>query len=464
VGDGNAVAHPGNAIAHPAGVQLKLTRRIAIMRDMARRLLWLLLAAFLLGGCIFRPLLYDVRVEPSVISPNADGTDDVTHIYYRIGRPANVSIYFVDAQGVKHYFRNAQRRSPGKYDVYWGGVINDPQLLQTAGGQMLVESRVLPDGIYTWVIEAVDDAGHLQQVTGQIELVDSDTALPELHNFTVVPKEFRPNQDGLRDDWVSISYYLTKKAERVQVYLKRAHLGPNEPNLKYPIPEQESVVEPGDAGYHQYRYEGGVDLGAEPPPDGEYVIYAEAEDRVGNRVVVSSTLTIREGGKPRADVAGGEIDWQGEMNRMVSVPLGHSLCFTATVVNIGPVPIRTAGPWPGQTFRFSENYNTLAARYGEDSWYQQAGIWRFGINFDTTGVDFPFRWAIGRKEDLEERIIDGRPQYYLLPGRRGLVYGCIQFDQVPPVGTNFWWGGLIHEFVEVVNNYIDRISVVVGAP
>jgi hypothetical protein len=152
------------------------------------------------------------------------------------------------------------------------------------------------------------------------------------------------------------------------------------------------------------------------------------------------------------------------MNRVVGVPLGQTLCFTATVENIGPVPLRTAGPWPGQKYKFSENYNTLAAREGEDSWYQQAGVWRFGVNFDTTGVDFPFRWAVGRKEDLEERIIDGKPQYYLLPGKRGLVSGCIEFDQVPPVGTNFWWGGLIQEFVQIANNDIDRISVPVGAP
>jgi len=424
----------------------------------------LLGAVFLLSSCALRPLLSDVSVAPSQISPNADGNDDVTHIKYRIGRSADVSIYFVDAAGARHYFRDAQRRSPGKYDVYWGGVINDPQVREVAGGPMLVESQVLPDGVYTWLVEAVDDGGRRQEVTGQITLQAADTTLPELYNFTVVPQVFRPNQDGLRDDWVSISYYLTKQAERVQVYLKPAHIAEGEPALKYPIPEQETVVESGDAGYHQYRYEGGVDLGAEPPPDGDYVIYGQAEDKVGNRVVVSSTLTIEEGGKPRADVAGGEIDWQGEMNRVVSAPLGQSLCFTATVINIGPVPIRTAGPWPGQSFKFSENYNTLAARYGEDSWYQQAGIWRFGINFDTTGVDFPFRWAIGRQEDLEERIIDGKPQYYLLPGKRSQVNGCIQFDEVPPVGTNFWWGGLIHEFVAVSNNYIDRISVSVGTP
>ena len=403
-------------------------------------------------------------MAPNAISPNADGKDDVTQINYRIGRPAQVSIYLVDQAGNRHYFRDAERRSPGKYNVYWGGVINDPQVQPVAGGQMLVESQVLTDGPYTWVVEATDDAGRTDKVEGQITLTGADTALPELRNFTVVPQVFRPNQDGLRDDRVSISYYLSKAAERVQVYLEPASVAPGQPKLKYPIAEKVSVstAEPGKAGYHGYDYDGGVDLNAEPPPNGDYVIYGEAEDKIGNRVVVSSTLKIEEGGKPRAEVTGGDIDWQGEMARVVGVPLGQSLCFTTTVENIGPVPIRTSGPWPGQKYKFSENYNTLAAREGEDSWYQQAGVWRFGINFDTTGVDFPFRWAVGRKEDLEERIIDGVPQYYLLPGKRGLVSGCIEFDQVPPVGTNFWWGGLIQEFVQVANNDIDRISVPVG--
>jgi hypothetical protein len=436
------------------------------VRVHARLLLIMLgVAALLLSGCSLSPLLSGVSVAPTDISPNADGKDDVTHIRYQIGRPADVSIYLLDAQGGKHYFRNAQRRSPGKYDVYWGGVINDPQVRQAPGGQMLVDAQVLPDGDYTWVVEAVDDHGRTDRAEGQIRLQGADTTLPELHNFTVEPQDFTPNQDSIHDR-VSITYYLTKAAERVSIYLVPAQTGPNQPSLKYPIAENSSTstAEPGKAGYHGYDYDGGVDLNAEPPPNGNYIIFGEAEDKVGNRVTVSSTLTIREGGKPRAEVTGGEIDWQGEMNRVVSVALGQSVCFTATVQNIGPVPIRTAGPWPGQKFKFSENYNTLAAREGEESWYQQAGIFRFGINYDTTGVDFPFRWAIGRPEDLEERIIDGKPQYYLLPGKRGLVNGCIEFDQKPPVGTNFWWGGLIHEFVSVVNNYIDRISVTVGSP
>ena len=122
-------------------------------------------------------------------------------------------------------------------------------------------------------------------------------------SFTTSPwcRRFsRPNQDGLRDDRVSIAYYLTKDAERVQVYLEPAQTAPGEPKLKYPIAEKVSVstAKPGKAGYHGYDYDGGVDLNAEPPPDGDYIIYGEAEDKIGNRVVVSSTLTIQEGGKP----------------------------------------------------------------------------------------------------------------------------------------------------------------------
>lgn len=441
----------------------KATRALLLMAA-------LVASTLALSGCALRPLLSAASVAPAIISPNADGSDDVALIKYHVGRPADVSIYLVDSSGQRHYFRESQRRSPGNYDVYWGGAINEQQILEVPGGQMLVQSRVLPDGDYTWVIEATDDQGRVEKVEGQIRLELADTQLPELRNFVVAPREFTPNQDSIHDR-VSIAYYLTKDADQVQVYLVPAGSESEAdrataPSLKYPIAEEPSAstAEPGKAGYHGYDYDGGVDLNAEPPPDGDYVVFGEAQDKVGNRVVVSSTLTILEGGKPRAEIVGGEIDWQGDMNRTVSVPLGDELCFTATVENIGPVPIRTAGPWPGQTYKFSENYNALAGREEEKSWYQQAGAWRFGVNFDTTGLDFPYRWAIGRPEDLEERVIDGVKQYYLLPGKRGQVSGCIEFDQKPPVGTTFWWGGLIHEFVEVANNSVDQISVVVGAP
>jgi hypothetical protein len=423
-----------------------------------------LISTVLLAGCgqlelAVGPLLYDVRMTPDVISPNADGSQDVTEIFYSLRRTATVSIFFDNAAGERFYFRRDRRRSAGDYTVQWGGVVDKPKLVETSFGPQQIISQVLPDGIYQWTIRAGDDRGNSEEATGAISLQQADTEVPELHNFAVVPQAFRPNQDGLRDDWVSISYYLTKDVDNILLYL----VSDADPDFRYFIPEEPGIVKSTERGYHEYRYEGGVDLNAEPPPDGLYRIVGEARDRAGNAVKVERELTIEEGGKPRADVAQGEIAWQGEMNRVVAVPLNQQLCFRAVVTNEGTVPIRTSGPWPGQVYQFTENSNTLAAQ-GHEEWFQQAGVWRFGINFDTTGIDFPFRWAIGQPEELEMRLIDGKEQWYLLPGRSGEVSGCIVLNEKPPVGTNFWWGGLIHEFVGVTNNYIDRISVQVGAP
>lgn len=427
-------------------------------------LFFLVAAALLLAACgrldiPIGPLLYDVQVSPNAISPNADGEQDVTEIQYSLRRAADVSIFFEDERGEHFYFRKDRRRPPGDYSVFWGGVVDQLEVVETDYGPQEILSRVLPDGTYTWYVTATTDDDATEEVSGHITLSDGDTEVPELHNFAVVPQTFRPNQDGLRDDWVSISYYLTKDVESVNVYLE----DPSAPGVKVPIAQDPGLAETTDMGFHEYRYEGGVDLNAEPPPDGTYWIIGEARDRSGNAVRVRREITIEEGGKPRADIAQGEVAWEGEMNRVVSVPLGQKLCFKAIVTNEGTVPIRTTGPWPGQKYEFSQNYNTLAAN-GHEEWFQQAGVWRFGINYDTTGVDFPFRWAVGRQEDLERRVIDGQEQWYLMPGKSGEVSGCITMDEEPPVGTNFWWAGLIHEFVSVANNYVDRITVDVGAP
>jgi hypothetical protein len=428
-------------------------------------LILIAMALALLAGCgrldlSFGPLLQNVSVAPEHITPNADGDTDATEIRYSLSRSADVSIYFENQEEERFYFRRDRRRSPGDYSVYWGGVVDEPEIVDVNGSTLEILSRVLSDGVYQWTIEAVEDNGNVERATGTITLEDGETEIPELYNFAVVPQIFRPNQDGLRDDWVSISYYLTKDVADIQVYL----IDPENPALKYHLAASPNVVLPNERGYHEYRYEGGVDLNAEPPPDGTYQIVGEARDLAGNRVRVVSELTISEGGKPRADVAQGEINWHGEMNRVVSLMLGEKLCFSAVVVNEGTVPIRTSGPWPGQEYHFTENYNTLAVTHDNRSWGQQSGVWRFGVNYNSTGLDFPFRWAVGRHEDLELRIIDGEEQWYLMPGKAGETSGCIIFDEKPPLNVEIWWGGLIHQDVGVANNDIDRISVDVGVP
>ncbi|MXZ21018.1 MAG: hypothetical protein F4Y84_10530 [Caldilineaceae bacterium SB0665_bin_25] len=426
--------------------------------------------ALLLAGCGrlnvgFGPLLRDATVAPDHISPNADGDVDATEIRYTLSRSAFVSIYFEDEDGERFYFRQNRRRSPGSYSVLWGGVMDEPKVERLEGGTNEILSRVLPDGNYRWFVKASDDDANTETLDGTITLENGDTELPQLESFAVMPKVFRPNLDGLRDDWVSISYNLSKEVQNIQVYL----LDPNSPSLKVHIAEGPNTIEPEEPGNHTYKYFGGVDLNAEPPPDGDYLVVGEANDLAGNRVRVTRSLTIEMGGRPRADVVQGEIDWVNEVNRVVSVPLGRKLCFNAIVKNEGEVPVRTNGPWPGQEYHFPADFthntfNTIASRPENlgHYWFEQPGVFRFGLNYSTTGYPYPFRWAIGRQEDLEYLEIEGQSAWYLMPGKSGRVSGCILFEGRPPGGNVLWWGGLIHEAYGHPNDFIDRITVNVG--
>ena len=60
------------------------------------------------------PLLSNVAVEPAFISPNADGTDDVTEIFYSLRRPATISIYFENEAGERTYFRRERTAFRGR--------------------------------------------------------------------------------------------------------------------------------------------------------------------------------------------------------------------------------------------------------------------------------------------------------------------------------------------------------------
>jgi len=151
------------------------------------------------------------------------------------------------------------------------------------------------------------------------------------------------------DDRVKMSYYLTKEAD-TSIYLL------SDVGEKYPIERDDSnsTTKDGEAGPYYYDYEGGVDRGAEPPPDGVYTVVAYAEDKVGNKVTVTDALEIQQGGVPRGTIVG--LEW--EVSSTV-VPIGGTLYFTATVENYGTTPIRTTGPEPGTQYTTDWNFATL---------------------------------------------------------------------------------------------------------
>jgi hypothetical protein len=292
-----------------------------------------------------------------------------------------------------------------------------------------------------------------------LTITSADTTPIEITQLTASPSVFTPNRDGLADR-ATINVAINKNAE-LRVYLQGAD------NIQYPVTEKAGLRKAGEKGLHTFDYDAGVDNGAEPPPDGTYTVYAQATDGVGQHAIATTTLTIQDGGVPRAEIVDGQIDLSicPTPNAQCPIRLGDTLYFTLTVENYGTVPLRTSGPQPGACYDLDQNFN--APRPDRPRGYaEESGVFRAAIGFDTQLLNYPFRWAIGGPGELEKRTIDGQDYYYLPVGKRAVITGCIRITRVPPRNPFAMWAGLIHEDVEIssLNDRVDSHSVNVEAP
>ena len=410
----------------------------------------LVILAVLLGWRIVNgdsSLLRDVQVNDDLITPNADGQTDATQISYSLSRNADVSIYFENEAGERFYFRESKPRGAGDYKVLFSGVVDGYRLPDDiVEGEIL--TRLLQDGTYTWTIEATDEQGISEIEQGELTIAEADVALPEMRDFELDKRVFTPNRDGIADR-VQAQFYLAKEVDDVRVFLQMPD------GAEVPISELERDVPTNMPGRHVYDYEGGVDNGATPPPDGTYAIVAITRDLEGQQMRVEDSLTIQYGGVPRADIfappAGDTLEFSA-----TAVALCDTITFTMTVENYGNTPIRTTGPEPGIVYDSDWNYNTLG-------WHTESGAWRAAIGFENELTTYPFRWAVGNPEDLQE--IDGYT--YLMPGDRAVITGGIRV--VGPFGDRNpqpIWAGLIHEDVEIseFNNRVDTQEMWVDLP
>lgn len=407
----------------------------------------LVLGAVALGWRLWNgddSLLRDVQVSDALITPNADGVTDATLLSYALSRNAAVSIYFENEAGERFYFREEKPRGSGDYRVLFSGIVDGYRLPgETVEGEIL--ARLLQDGDYTWTIEATDERGVVEAQRGALTIAEADTALPEMRDFDLDKRVFTPNRDGIADR-VQAQFYLTKEVDNLRVFLQMPD------GREAPISELERDIPANMPGRHVYDYEGGVDNGATPPPDGIYPIVAEAQDLEGQRLRVVDQLEIQYGGVPRADIlappAGDTVEFDA-----TAVALCDTIMITMTIENYGTTPIRTTGPVPGTIYDSDWNYNTLG-------WHTESGAWRAAIGFENELTNYPFRWAVGNPKDLE--VIDGYT--YLMPGQRAVVTGGIRV--VGPFGDRNpqpMWAGLIHEDVEIseFNNRVDPHAVLV---
>ncbi len=452
---------------------MRLSPRLTIPAALAALLILGVVVAFLLQPP--RPLIGTVTILPDVITPNGDGQDDAARISYTLNRNARISLRFKNkATGQTFTFRDDEPRGADKYDVLFGGIVPGfTQKDEQFTGQ--IQTRLVPNGDYEWSFAARTESGETSQKTGTLTVAATDTTLPLIQGFSVLPKVFSPNQDGIADR-IAVNAYLTKKSD-LSVFLLATD------GTRYDMPERVEMRNPGDSGAHTFDYDGGADNNVTPPPDGAYTLVAEAQDAAGQRVRETAALTIKDSGLPQAEIqpqtSGAQVFYTtspatstpvpepgGVLSTDAQLQLNQNglLIFRLTVSNYGKTPIRTLAPFPGTVYGWNDLYTGKV-----DPVISHSGVWFVGLQCETSKSSFPYRWAIGSPDALTKVTSDaGETFYYLLPGQKASVWGAVQMSEIVlSRNPQECWTGLIHEDNAIGNlqGHIGPIKVqLIAAP
>ena len=406
------------------------------------------LAALALAACGAGPAISNVEVKPAVISPNADGKDDLARIAYKVDQTVQLSIYLLDAAGKRYALVDQETRTPRPlaYERLFNGI---------------VDGKMLANDDYTVVLKSKGPGAPIVQRL-PLKIVNADPSPPRIQDFTVAPTTITPNRDGVGDRaYINV---VTSKKARLDVYVT----GPN--GFRQDVPRREGYVlrpsSDGDSepGRYTYEYDGGIDLGADPPPDGAYVLNVELQDAIGQRDMLTSPLTLRDSGRPQAEIAvqpnGEGVEWS-RRGPQTAMALGDTLYFTTTVRNTGLVPIRTGGPFdPADCYTMDQN------RFSK-GFSQESGAFRIGLDFESnTGMDHPWRWGVGALVDLRTVDYEGGKLYYLDPGKQVVVRGCVRLTRIPVRNPFYVWASLIQEDVEIatINNRVSPLLITLVKP
>jgi hypothetical protein len=383
---------------------------------LARRLVLGLLVSLLaltIAGCAQGPTLSAVAPADLEISPNGDGQGDVASIRYMIGQRSRVSAYVTDDTGKRYVLRDDVLRMPSAqpYTLRFDGTVR--------GDEPPVTQRVLPDGDYSYVIEATpEDGGALVRQSGTIRVRDAADQVPLVEALTVLPQTVTPNEDAI-DDVAIFSYRLPITAT-VSINLSSG---------AETIPFISDVEE---GPFEQSHIWDGKRPDGSLLPSGVYTYTVRAADRIGNIVEQKGEVRIESPGRAEARITYADI-------APVDVALGNPITLTVRVKNTGTVPIRTQGPASGYRYEANEPYSAIE----DQRWAEKGGgFWRVGLDFGG-GNGYPFRWALSERppEQWDEPGVSD----LLMPGEEVTITGSVILQRRED--TMFFFAGLIHEGV-----------------
>ena len=373
------------------------------------RPLWIAALAALLLGCSPSRQVVELKAQRDTVA--ADGLGAPVLLSYSLSRPAMVDLYVLEPTGQRLYLRKSERRPTGaNYQYLFDGTY---PLADSPG-----ERRVLPDGAYTVVVEAMTLDGPRQAAQTSVMVRNADTRPPAIDGLAAYPSTFSPNFDGL-DDATTVTYRVTKRSKVA------AHAVDQQERTVYV--GQQVTREPGE--YRELW--DGLDNRQRPLPDGRYDFVVRASDAAGNISQAHIPIQLAAGGQPEARL----MNVSFYPRQLMSGSLLH---VQMTVRNTGTTILRTQGPDPGFTYSSYDTYSSVLGRQYVD----KAGVWRVGADWagspSGAASKYPYRWGLGR--DLapgEETTIEGTIR---------LEHGRLQDRQAgPPNNRVYFYAGLIQE-------------------
>ncbi|MDX6476846.1 MAG: hypothetical protein QOH95_2357 [Gaiellaceae bacterium] len=194
--------------------------------------------------------LTNLATTPTVITPNADGTDDVMTINFTLGTASLVNAQVLDEGGAPLLTLLNEQRSAGNNSFEWG-------------------AHVLPDGRYRMVVTATSGTKTVAKVADVI--VDRTLAA-----LQALPPVISPNGDGVNDS-TTLSFQL---AQNVPVRLDIVQAG-----IVVGSPFQDQL----GIGPHTLVWDGSG-FGA-PLFDGTYLATLTVSDQLGD-VQLALPITI----------------------------------------------------------------------------------------------------------------------------------------------------------------------------
>ncbi len=215
---------------------------------------WLVLVVIAgLAPAAVAGLITDAGVIPSPFSPNADGANDSTAVFYTLSDTSAIVISVADSTLSEILMLWSGWEEPGEHRHWWNG--SD-------------QRTVVPDGGYYFLIQAIPQAGGPEDLEIPVRV---DTEAPIISDVSAVPNRFTPDGDGVADS-VAVSFNVDYTGGGGQVSVLVLDLDGGEVKQLFSSVGAESVV---------VHWNGIHDSGAESP-DALYSVDIEARDPAGN--------------------------------------------------------------------------------------------------------------------------------------------------------------------------------------